>query len=169
MAKKNLTPKFGVKVPRGSEVWYLLRSENIQQVLKINWGQFGQKLVEAKSLADVQAAVAQHDEMPGAYRLKGAEDLLWHIRQDPAFPTEREEAKAIFIADSFAGGGHVSIRRSRDICGRLRTARKRTTYILRYEYWIECSCGYKGRSQDHGCPKCKAAIVLEVNRWAGFE
>jgi len=29
---------------------------------------------------------------------------------------------------------------------------------LRFEYYVECSCRYKGPSLDHACPKCGAKI-----------
>jgi hypothetical protein len=49
-------------------------------------------------------------------------------------------------------------RRSRDICQEERTKEKRAHRILRYEFYVECSCGFKGRSQNHACQKCGAEI-----------
>lgn len=86
--------------------------------------------------------------------------LLLEILQEPNFP-KRKKAQIKFLADSFAGLGKVSPRRSRDICARERAKAKRATYIIRYEFYVECSCGYKGRSRNHACPKCRAPIVQQ--------
>jgi hypothetical protein len=43
-------------------------------------------------------------------------------------------------------------------CQKERTKEKRTHHILRFEFYVECSCGFKGRSCDHACPKCGAEI-----------
>jgi len=41
--------------------------------------------------------------------------------KDPKFPKQDRQAQEEFIADSLAGDGRISIRRSRDICGDERT------------------------------------------------
>lgn len=76
---------------------------------------------------------------------------------------KRREAQINFVADSLAGLGWITPRRSRDICDQERAIKKRADKIIRYEFYIECYCGYKGRSHDPGCPKCGAKIILE---WA---
>ena len=78
---------------------------------------------------------------------------------DPKFPKTRQ-AQINFLADSLAGLGQVSPRRSRDICAEERRKEKHAHHIIRYEYWVECSCGYAGRSRDHACPKCGARILF---------
>ncbi len=49
---------------------------------------------------------------------------------------------------------------SRDICARERASeRKKSPYkIVRHEYYVECSCGYKGPAHDNACRKCGAEI-----------
>lgn len=84
--------------------------------------------------------------------------VLWTMR-DVDFP-KRKEPQINFMADSLAGLGSVSPRRSRDICQEQRDLINRTHRILRYEYYVECSCGYKGRSRDHSCPRCGAVITF---------
>jgi hypothetical protein len=85
--------------------------------------------------------------------------------RDRNFP-KRRKAQAKFLGDSLGADGEVSPRRSRDICTQERAIEKRAQqaqrahHVLRYEFWIECSCSYKGRSQDHACPKCGAVINL---------
>jgi hypothetical protein len=72
------------------------------------------------------------------------------------------EPQINFLAYSLAGRGAVAPRSSRDICDRERARAKRAHHIVRYEFYVECSCGYKGRSQDHGCPECGAGIFFPV-------
>lgn len=79
--------------------------------------------------------------------------------RDRDFPKGRK-AQARFLGDSLAADGEVSPRRSRDICGEQRAIRKRTQHIIRYEFYIECSCKFKGHSLGHACPKCGAKISL---------
>ena len=67
-------------------------------------------------------------------------------------------AQINFLADSLAALGEITARSSRDVCARERAKAKRAHHILSYEYWIMCSCGYKGRSQKHACPRCGAGI-----------
>ena len=64
------------------------------------------------------------------------------------------------LSDSLAGLGWISPRRSRDICERERAKGKRAHHIIRYEFYVECSCGYKGRSRKYACPNCGAEIVF---------
>jgi hypothetical protein len=87
-------------------------------------------------------------------------DLILQVVRDPKFPKRKSAAQINFLADSIAAHGMVTPRSSRDICERERARIKRVHRIIRYEFWIECSCGYKGRSLNHACPKCEAAISL---------
>jgi hypothetical protein len=85
--------------------------------------------------------------------------LAHRVLRDPKFPKTRD-AQVNFLADSLAALGMTSPRRSRDICAEVRAEEKRAHHILRFEFWIECSCGYKGKSRDHACPKCAAKIAF---------
>ena len=87
-------------------------------------------------------------------------DLILQVLRDPKFPKRKRQAQVNFLADSIAGQGVITPRSSRDVCERERARIKRAHHIIRYEFWIECSCGYKGRSLNHACPKCEAAISL---------
>jgi hypothetical protein len=84
-------------------------------------------------------------------------NLIVRVLRDPKFP-KRREAQIDFCADSLAALGYVAPRSSRDICQRERIKEKRAHHILRYEFYVECSCGFRGRSRDHACPKCGAEI-----------
>jgi hypothetical protein len=88
--------------------------------------------------------------------------LVLDIICDPKFP-KRRDAPVNFFADSLAGLGDVTPRSSRDIAAKERARKKREHHIKRFEFRIECSCGFKGFSRDHGCPKCEATIPLPWN------
>jgi hypothetical protein len=82
---------------------------------------------------------------------------VWERLHDRKFP-KRRQAQINFVADSLAGLGRIAPRRSRDICADERAKAKRAHHIIRYEVYVECSCGYKGRSRNHACPKCRTRI-----------
>jgi hypothetical protein len=91
------------------------------------------------------------------------------IRRDKDFP-KTHKLQMRFLANSLAGIGSVSPRRSRDICEKVRAKEeraneKRVNRILCFEWYIECSCRYKGRSRDHACPKCGA--MIDFVAWLG--
>jgi len=79
--------------------------------------------------------------------------------RDRHFP-KRRKAQARFLGDSLGADGELSPRRSRDICGEQRAIQKRAQHIIRYEFYIECSCQFKGHSLGHACPRCGAKICL---------
>jgi hypothetical protein len=83
--------------------------------------------------------------------------LISRVLREPKFP-KRPEAQINFLADSLAGLGYVAPRSSRDICQKERAREKRTHHIIRFEVYVECSCGFKGRSRNHTCPHCGAKI-----------
>ena len=90
-------------------------------------------------------------------------NLIFRVLRERKFP-KRPEAQINFLADSLAGLGYVSPRSSRDICQKQRTREKRAHHILRYEFHVECSCGFKGRSNNHACRQCGAKIDFDLSR-----
>ena len=88
--------------------------------------------------------------------------VVLRVLKEPSFP-KRRKAQINFMADSIAGLGMVTPRSSRDICAKERSRQKRATHIVRYEFYIECSCGYTGNSMNHACPQCRAEIVFPQN------
>jgi hypothetical protein len=84
-------------------------------------------------------------------------NLIYRVLHERRFP-KRRQAQVNFLADSLGGWGLVAPRSSRDICERDRLREERTTYIIRYEVYVECSCGFKGRSKNLACRKCSAKI-----------
>ncbi len=91
-------------------------------------------------------------------RLLYKPELLLTTLKDKKFPKQNRDAQEQFIADSLAAEGLVSIRRSRDIVQRDRSARKKRGKILRREFYIECSCGYRGPALNDTCPECGAEV-----------
>jgi hypothetical protein len=84
--------------------------------------------------------------------------LILAILRDPRFPKKRRTQQVNFLADSLAAWGRVSPRRSRDICEQERRKDKKAHHIIRHEYYIECSCGYKGPAKNDAYRKCGAEI-----------
>lgn len=96
--------------------------------------------------------------------------LILSIFREKTFPKSKA-AQLDYLADSLAGLGHVTPRSSRDICGRERAKQrlKSPHKILRKEFYVECSCGYKGPARDNACRKCGAEIsfIEEIMGGAG--
>lgn len=120
---------------------------------KLDWS----KLLAAQS---EQALVAAFEQVDEGYRRKFLyrPDLILMCLKDPKFPKQNRKAQEEFIADSLAGDGRISIRRSRDICGEARTRERHQGKIRRREFYIECSCGYEGPARFDACPDCGAEV-----------
>jgi len=133
-----------------------VRAANYRGLLDNAWDRLSPALLEAQTPDDVIDAL--HAE--GTTReseLMPQSKLILEVLNDPMFP-KRRHAQINFLADSLAGLGKVSARRSRDICAQERARAKRAHHIIRCEFYVECSCGYKGHSRDHACRKCGASI-----------
>jgi len=96
-------------------------------------------------------------------QLGGSVPLILSVLREKTFP-KTIPAQLDYLADSIAAWGQVSPRSSRDICGRERAKQrlKSPHRIIRKEFYIECTCGYKGPALDNACRKCKAEISLMV-------
>lgn len=135
------------------------RADNYRGILQNVWNRLWPALSEAQTADDVVTAF--QNATPGGNEFVPHAKLIFSVLKDPMFP-KRHKARMNFLADSTAGLGLVTPRRSRDICSQERAKAKRAHHIIRYEYYVECSCGYAGNSLDHGCPKCGARIVPSV-------
>ena len=165
---KNLLDRFSTERGRGRPPKVVRsavvgRADNYRGILPMIWKELEVHLLKAQTEEEVVKAfqVAQ----PGGNEFPSLAPVILKAIKDPNFPTRRK-ARINFLADSIAGVGLVTLRRSRDICAEERAAKeeaKRAPYIIRYEYYIECSCGYKGHSEDHACPKCGAEILFPVS------
>jgi len=146
-------PKVDASAVRG-------RADNYRGILANVWEQLWPQLSQVQTEDDVIKAFregypGEHEFMP--YRAP----LVLKVLKERTFP-KRRKAQINFLADSLAGLGLVSPRRSRDICVEDRTRTKSAHHIIRYEFYVECSCGYTGPSRDHACPTCGAGVPLEL-------
>lgn len=157
---KNPLDTFSGKRGRGrpgfvDPAWVRSCADNRRSWLEMNWNDLGISLLTAQSEQQITNALQSSDS--GKEELLPLASLILKVLKFSRFP-KRKNAQIKFLADSIAGGGKVSPRRSRDICAQQRAADAQRHQILRYEYWIECTCGYKGRSENHGCRKCGAVL-----------
>ncbi len=135
------------------------RADNYRGILNEVWDRLWPLLSASNSEEDVIKAFHAGASPYDREFVPSLAGLVLRVLRDRKFP-KRRDAQIGFVADSLAGLGRVSLRRSRDICERDRAEQKRAHHIIRYEFWIECSCGYKGRSHDRACPKCGTKIVF---------
>lgn len=94
--------------------------------------------------------------------------LILSVLREKKFP-KTAPARLDYLADSLAGLGNVSTRRSRDVCGieRAKVRRAPQSKIIRHEYYVECSCGYKGPALNNACRKCGAEINMLKDMLSG--
>jgi hypothetical protein len=145
------------------------RAENYRQIFRRQgvWEALYPLLSKAQSGADVERAFTEINAL-GIYVgdqhhfIPYLVDLIAQVIHDPDFPKKRPDRQIAFFADSLAARGGVSPRRSRDICEKERGRRQRAHYIVRREFYVECSCGYTGPALNDGCRKCAAPIVLDT-------
>jgi len=158
---KNLLDRFSVKRGRGRPPKVVAsaikgRADNYRGILPRIWNEIGPPLLNAQTEADVIKAF--QIALPGENEFSPLAPLILKVVKDPKFP-KRQQARINFLADSVAGIGMVTPRRSRDICAKERTVAEQSPHIIRFEFYVECSCGYKGRSENHACRKCGARII----------
>jgi len=145
--------------------WVVGRAQNYKVILDLVWNQLWPLLANATSEQEVAQAFHEGARPYQRGELLGQAALALRVLQERKFPKTRR-ARINFLADSLGGSGVVSPRRSRDICAEWRAEEKRAQSahrITRYEYWVECSCRYKGRSQNHACPRCGAKITFDLS------
>ena len=152
------------KRPRGRpetipREWVTGHAENDRYRLTQVWAQLSGPLLGAENEEQVRAAFETYGQpYAGEFIPRLTSDILEVIRS-PQFP-KRPKAQIGFLADSLAGRPTVTARTSRDICVKERAKqRARSPHkILRREFYIECSCGYRGPARDNACRKCGAEI-----------
>jgi hypothetical protein len=135
------------------------RSDSYRKTLQEIWDSIWPSLSGAQSAEDVTRAL--ESAPPYGRGFAPFSSAILGVLKEKRFPNRRK-SRINFIADSIAGIPNVSPRRSRDICLEER-AKKDSTRILRYEYYVECSCGYEGHSKNHACPNCGAEIPFPMN------
>lgn len=142
---------------RPSEV--IGRAENYRAIFQQIWPVLRGPLISANEAAEVVEAFEKHAQAYACeFVPRLAEDIL-KIMQESKFP-KRPQAQINFLADSLAGRPNVEPRTSRDLCGKERAKERAKSphQIIRKEFYIECSCGYKGPALNDACRKCGAQI-----------
>lgn len=125
-----------------------------------------QKWVRRLLAAKTEGGVRRALDSASSYaqnEFSGLVPLILTVLRAKKFP-KTGPAQLDHLADSLAGRGRVSPRRSRDICGKERTReRAKSPYkIIRKEFYIECSCGYRGPAREDACRKCGAQIPVSL-------
>jgi hypothetical protein len=142
---------------RHSEV--IGRAENYRMIFQQVWPVLRGPLISGNEAAEVVEAFEKHAQAYAReFVPRLAEDIL-KVIHEVKFP-KRPQAQINFLADSLAGRPNVEARTSRDICGkeRAKDRAKSPHQIIRKEYYVECSCGYKGPALNDACRKCGARI-----------
>jgi hypothetical protein len=161
------------KRPRGRpetipREWVTGHAENDRYRLTQVWTQLAGPLLAAETEEQVRAAFETYGQpYAGEFVPRLTSDILEVIRS-PQFP-KRPKAQIGFLADSLAGRPTVTARTSRDICVKARAKQRAKSphKILRHEFYIECSCGYRGPARDNACRKCGAEISPSGG-WGAF-
>jgi hypothetical protein len=141
------------------------RADNNRWILGQVWERLWPLLSKAASEEEVTRAFQEGAGPYVTQFVPAFSSLISEVLREKTFP-QRRKPQINFLADSVAGLGIVTARRSRDVCAAERARAKREHHILRYEYYVECSCGYKGPSKDHACRTCGAKInqsFLQLN------
>jgi hypothetical protein len=133
------------------------RGDHYRLIFDQVWESLWPLLSKAQREEDVIKAVEEGARPYAQQFVPSLSNLLLKVLREKKFP-KRREAQINFLADSLAGVGWITQRYSRDICQKERAKQKRAHYIIRYEVYVECSCGYKGLSRNHACPKCEVEI-----------
>ena len=144
------------------------RASNYEWALNEVWEELEGPLLNSKTSQDVTDAFKKFagscavDFVP---RLSA--DIL-ELLIDLDFP-KRQLPRTRFLARSLGGRPTLSFRRSRDICEDADREEKRKSphRILRREYYVECSCGYRGPAFNDGCRRCGAQPQLSLDDWTG--
>lgn len=123
-----------------------------------------------RSIQNIKKAFVRAEQFPEMRDLweqtqNGLLILDW--LKEEKFPQTDLVAKMRHLAESIGGPsligrGKISLRRSRDICLEKRERGRGT--ILRVDFYIECSCRYKGPAKDGRCPRCGATIPADYHR-----
>ena len=135
------------------------RAQNYAKIFRQIWPQLRDPLSRVTNGEEVTQAFQSYAETHAREFVPRLSEDILKVIHGPKFP-KRIEAQIHFLADSLAGRPSIEPRTSRDICGKERAKEGvRSPYkILRKEYYIECSCGYKGPARNDACRKCGAQI-----------
>jgi hypothetical protein len=144
--------------------WVTGRAKNYRQMLSQAWPGLADPLLAAETEEQIIAAFEKHSQpYAGEFVPRLATEILALIHASN-FPM-RPKARIGFLADSLAGMPTIAARTARDICAKHRASErvKSPHKIIRKEFYIECSCGYKGPARDGACRKCGASIPIDLS------
>jgi hypothetical protein len=141
--------------------WVRGKADNYRDIFDLIWDHIWPGLSKATTQQEAIQAIARPEVGGYALDLIRQADLILRVVRDPKFPKRQRKAQIKFMADSIAAYGVVTPRSSRDICEKERARIEKVHRILSYEFYIRCSCGYKGKSRNHACPKCEAHVPFK--------
>jgi len=152
---------------RYSEI--LGRAENYREIFGGIWDKLSGPLLAARTEDEVTQAFRSYGE-PYAHEFvpRLARDILV-VMGKRKFP-KRAKPQIKFLANSLAGRPNVEARTSRDICakGLAEEKAKSQHTIVCKEFYVECTCGFKGPALDNACRKCGAQISFLPDLIGGF-
>jgi hypothetical protein len=135
------------------------RANNYRFMLTTVWAKLRVPLLAAQTVEEIAAALENYAQPYASNFDKNLAPDILALIHDRQFP-KRDKAQIGFVADSLGGRPTITARTSRDICAKQRANEnaKSLHTIIRKEFYVECSCGYKGPALDNACRKCGAAI-----------
>jgi hypothetical protein len=158
--------------PRFTEwEWVASRALDLQTQLSYVWFTLESPLLEAKTENEVTNAFKTFANFCAATFVPVFSADILTLLKDEDFP-QRADPRTKFLARSLAGRFSaetpLTFRSSRDICEKVAKQKRESRHkILRREFYIECSCGYKGPAFDNACWKCGAQPQLSLYEWTG--
>src|SRR5207245_1272881 len=114
------------------------RADNNRWILDQAWERLWPLLSRANGEGEVATAFEEGAGPYAARYVPTFSALIFGVMREKTFP-KRRKSQVNFLADSLAGLGVVTPRRSRDICSEERSRAQCQHRILRYEYYVECS------------------------------
>jgi len=147
--------------PRDADPHFVVGLANVLRTqLAQAWPILGNQLLAAKTPEEVMSVLKKdRGQIGGLKDLDFSKRVFEIINDDPNFPRVRVKSQISFLADSLGAGGLVTPRRSREICAIERTKVKHK--IVRREFYIECTCTYRGPALNGGCPECQTMELSE--------
>jgi hypothetical protein len=144
------------------------RASNYEFQLGKVWHKLGIPLLAATTEEEVTKVFDQFGQPYARDFVPGFSSDIIFLLKDKDFP-QRPVPRIKFLARSLAGRSTLSFRSSRDICeAEARREKSKSPHrILRREFFIECSCGYKGPALGNDCPDCGAQPQMSLVDWTG--
>jgi hypothetical protein len=144
------------------------RASNYEWALNEVWEELEGPLLSSKTADEVTDAFKRFAEPCARDFVPRLSSDILSLLSDPDFP-QRALPRTRFLARSLGGRPNLSFRTSRDICEEADQVEKRKSphRILRREFYIECSCGYRGPALNDGCRECGAQPPLWFENLTG--